>query len=204
MRLSDSVTVQDVAEAVRLMKVAMQQSSIDPRTGQIDMDLIISGGRSAAVAAGRCHVCTARSTAATLVFRWPRCWACAGVSAADRTMKAQLVGELRSLLERKAGPSGIRIADLLDSVNAQSSVRVTERDLRVALNELVSLRGARLVPRVPTSAPCCPRWPRADACCRRTRVRRRTLRVCSRGWCCCGRDQQGCRRKTATPHMPVA
>jgi DNA replication licensing factor MCM4 len=37
MRLSNSVTVQDVAEAVRLMKVAMQQSSIDPRTGQIDM-----------------------------------------------------------------------------------------------------------------------------------------------------------------------
>lgn len=42
MRLSESVTVQDVGEAVRLMKVAMQQSSIDPRTGQIDM---ASGGR---------------------------------------------------------------------------------------------------------------------------------------------------------------
>lgn len=37
MRLAGSVTVQDVGEAVRLMKVAMQQSSIDPRTGQIDM-----------------------------------------------------------------------------------------------------------------------------------------------------------------------
>lgn len=61
-----------------------------------------------------------------------------GVSAADRTMKAQLVGELRSLVEARAGPNGVRIADLLDAVNAQSSVRVSERDLRLALNELVS------------------------------------------------------------------
>ena len=38
----------------------------------------------------------------------------------------------------QAGPSGMRIADLLDSINAQSSVRVSERDLRLALNELVS------------------------------------------------------------------
>lgn len=68
MRLSDSVTVQDVNEAVRLMKVAMQQSSIDPRTGQIDMDVIQTG-----------------------------------VSAADRTMKAQLVGELRTMLTHKVG-----------------------------------------------------------------------------------------------------
>jgi hypothetical protein len=32
----------------------------------------------------------------------------------------------------------MRIADLLDSINAQSSVRVSERDVRLALNELVS------------------------------------------------------------------
>lgn len=101
MRLSESVTVQDVGEAVRLMKVAMQQSSIDPRTGQIDMDVIQTG-----------------------------------VSAADRTMKAQLVGELRTMLTHKVGPSGMRIADVLDGINAQASVRVTERDLRLALNEL--------------------------------------------------------------------
>lgn len=101
MRLSDSVTVQDVGEAVRLMQVAMQQSSVDPRTGQIDMDLLMGG-----------------------------------VSAADRAMKAQLTGELRALLEQKAGPNGLRIADVLDSINAQSSVRVSERDLRQALNEL--------------------------------------------------------------------
>ena len=43
MRLSPEVTVGDVGEAVRLMKVAMQQSSIDPRTGQIDMDVIQTG-----------------------------------------------------------------------------------------------------------------------------------------------------------------
>jgi hypothetical protein len=30
-------------QAVRLMRVAMQQSSIDPRTGQIDMDVIQTG-----------------------------------------------------------------------------------------------------------------------------------------------------------------
>lgn len=101
MRLCGTVSVQDVNEAVRLMKVAMQQSSIDPRTGQIDMDVIQTG-----------------------------------VSAADRSMKAQLVGELRNLLETKADPAGMRIADVLDSINAQSSVRVTERDLRLALNEL--------------------------------------------------------------------
>ena len=35
----------------------------------------------------------------------------------------------------------MRIADVLDSINAQASVRVTERDLRLALNELV--RGGR-------------------------------------------------------------
>ncbi len=47
------------------MQVSMQQASIDPRTGQIDMDVIQTG-----------------------------------VSAADRTMKAQLVGELKALLEQ--------------------------------------------------------------------------------------------------------
>lgn len=31
----------------------------------------------------------------------------------------------------------MRIADVLDGINAQASVRVTERDLRLALNELV-------------------------------------------------------------------
>lgn len=58
-------------------------------------------------------------------------------------MKAALVGELRALLEARTRPggAGLRIADLLDAVNAQASVRVSERDLRLALNELV---GARL------------------------------------------------------------
>lgn len=34
------------------------------------------------------------------------------------------------------GPSGMRLAELLDLVNAQASVRVTERELRQALGEL--------------------------------------------------------------------
>lgn len=58
------------------------------------------------------------------------------MSAADRTLKAQLAGELRSLLEQRAGPNGMRIADLLDSLNAQSSIRINEHDLRLALVEL--------------------------------------------------------------------
>ena len=36
----------------------------------------------------------------------------------------------------QAGPNGLRIADLLDTVNAQASVRVSERDLRLALAQL--------------------------------------------------------------------
>lgn len=47
------------------LQVSMQQASIDPRTGQIDMDVIQTG-----------------------------------VSAADRTMRAALAGELRGLLEQ--------------------------------------------------------------------------------------------------------
>eukprot|EP00887_Chlorella_sp_A99_P000983 scaffold5.g983.t1 len=103
MRLSTTVSADDVNEAVRLMKVAMQQSSIDPRTGQIDMDVIQTG-----------------------------------VSAADRTMKAQLAGELRALLEQRAGGPGgsVRLADVLDAINAQASVRVSKRDVRLALAEL--------------------------------------------------------------------
>ena len=43
MRLCDTVTRADVAEAVRLMKVATQSAATNPRTGQIDMDLITTG-----------------------------------------------------------------------------------------------------------------------------------------------------------------
>lgn len=100
-RLAATVTVDDVAEAVRLMRVAMQSSSIDPRTGQIDMDLIATG-----------------------------------VSAADRTMKAALGAEVRALLRAQLKPGGMRLAELLERVNDQASVRVTERDLRLALTEL--------------------------------------------------------------------
>lgn len=43
MRLAPMVTVQDVQEATRLMKVATQTAATDPRTGTIDMDLISTG-----------------------------------------------------------------------------------------------------------------------------------------------------------------
>eukprot|EP01017_Pseudomicrothorax_dubius_P026208 TRINITY_DN2903_c0_g1_i1.p2 TRINITY_DN2903_c0_g1~~TRINITY_DN2903_c0_g1_i1.p2 ORF type:complete len:183 (+),score=46.52 TRINITY_DN2903_c0_g1_i1:1558-2106(+) len=43
MRLSKVVTLADVKEAVRLMKVATRHAATDPNTGLIDMDLIAIG-----------------------------------------------------------------------------------------------------------------------------------------------------------------
>lgn len=43
MRLSNVVEKSDVEEAIRLMKVATQQAATDPKTGQIDMDLLQTG-----------------------------------------------------------------------------------------------------------------------------------------------------------------
>mmetsp|Transcript_41450 Transcript_41450/g.29876 ORF Transcript_41450/g.29876 Transcript_41450/m.29876 type:complete len:87 (+) Transcript_41450:2163-2423(+) len=43
MRLSQTVEVDDVKEAVRLITTAMQQVATDPKTGQIDMDIINTG-----------------------------------------------------------------------------------------------------------------------------------------------------------------
>ena len=43
MQLAQEVTREHVEEAYRLIKVAMQQSATDPRTGKIDMDLIQTG-----------------------------------------------------------------------------------------------------------------------------------------------------------------
>lgn len=43
MRLSAQVDRDDAKEALRLMRVAMQQSAVDPRTGTIDMDKILTG-----------------------------------------------------------------------------------------------------------------------------------------------------------------
>ena len=47
LHLRETVETSDVAEAVRLMKVATQSAATDPDTGTIDMDLITTG-RSAA------------------------------------------------------------------------------------------------------------------------------------------------------------
>ena len=43
MRLSHEVEKKDAEEALRLMRVAMQQAAMDPKTGQIDMDKILTG-----------------------------------------------------------------------------------------------------------------------------------------------------------------
>ena len=43
MRLSQEVEQKDIDEAVRLIQTAMQQSATDPRTGEIDMDIITTG-----------------------------------------------------------------------------------------------------------------------------------------------------------------
>ena len=101
MKLSGFVGEEDVAEAVRLMKVAMQQSSIDPRTGQIDMDIIQTG-----------------------------------VSAADRTSRAAMVGELKKVLEGWNAGAAVRLADLIDDLSGRAGVAVSERDLRAALAEM--------------------------------------------------------------------
>ncbi|EAR97868.1 DNA replication licensing factor MCM4, putative (macronuclear) [Tetrahymena thermophila SB210] len=43
MKLSDQVTVENVEEAIRLMKVATQSAATDPTTGLIDMDMLATG-----------------------------------------------------------------------------------------------------------------------------------------------------------------
>ena len=104
MRLADTVAEGDVDEAVRLVKVSMQQASIDPRTGQIDMDVIQTG-----------------------------------VSAAERSARAGLAGQLRDILEARAsggGGGGVRIADLVDALGERGAGGVSERDVQAALAEM--------------------------------------------------------------------
>lgn len=43
MRLSPTVSLDDVSQSVRLMRVATQSAATDPRTGLIDMDLLTTG-----------------------------------------------------------------------------------------------------------------------------------------------------------------
>ena len=47
LRLSPTVSADDVKEAIRLVHVATQQAATDPRTGTIDMSLITTGVRTA-------------------------------------------------------------------------------------------------------------------------------------------------------------
>ena len=102
MRLASYVEEDDVKEAVRLVRVAMQQSSIDPRTGQIDMDVIQTG-----------------------------------VSAADRSARAQLAMKLKDVLETRPGGSrDVRLVDLVDEISEALGCSITERDIQNALMEL--------------------------------------------------------------------
>ena len=48
LRLSAEVEAKDVAEAVRLVKAAIRDAATDPKTGQIDMDQLLTGTSSAA------------------------------------------------------------------------------------------------------------------------------------------------------------
>lgn len=43
MRFSDTVDLEDVVEATRLIRAALRESATDPLTGQIDLDLITTG-----------------------------------------------------------------------------------------------------------------------------------------------------------------
>ena len=43
MRLSNKVEQRDIEEGVRLIRTAMQQSATDPKTGEIDLDIITTG-----------------------------------------------------------------------------------------------------------------------------------------------------------------
>ncbi|KAG1368110.1 DNA helicase [Cocos nucifera] len=92
-------------EAYRLLDVALQQSATDHSTGTIDMDLIMTG-----------------------------------ISASERMRRENLVAATRSLVMEKmklGGPS-TRLIDLLEELRKQSSVEVHLNDLRNALSTLMS------------------------------------------------------------------
>ncbi|MEA1905028.1 MAG: minichromosome maintenance protein MCM, partial [Candidatus Hadarchaeota archaeon] len=43
MRLSERVTVEDANRAIKLVKLSLQQAGIDPETGEVDVDVIMTG-----------------------------------------------------------------------------------------------------------------------------------------------------------------
>lgn len=43
MRLSDRITVEDANRAIRLMKISLHEAGIDPETGRIDIDVLMTG-----------------------------------------------------------------------------------------------------------------------------------------------------------------
>lgn len=98
MKLAEQVTGADVAEAIRLMRVATMQSATDASTGLIDMEAITTG-----------------------------------VTLGQRVARAQLSEEIKKLL---AGRSGVTVLELVQLLQAQSSVRVAEKDVKAALTAM--------------------------------------------------------------------
>jgi DNA replication licensing factor MCM4 len=101
MRFSSFVELCDVEEACRLMRDAIRTSATDPRTGQIDMDLINTG-----------------------------------TSLQQRKMRGDLKREVMALLEGAAGARGVRWAELIKMMGAQSSVAVDPTEFSEAVKAL--------------------------------------------------------------------
>ena len=101
MRFSSFVEFQDVEEACRLMRDAIRTSATDPRTGQIDMDLINTG-----------------------------------TSLQQRKIRGDLKREVLTLLDGASGTRGIKWADLIKQLGAQSSVPVDPNEFAEAIRGL--------------------------------------------------------------------
>ena len=101
MRFSPLVELQDVQEAFRLMREAINMSARDPTTGEIDMGLLDTG-----------------------------------IGRAQRRMRGDMRKEVPALLDGAAGAKGIRWADALQKMEAQSSVRIAASEFQEVVREL--------------------------------------------------------------------
>lgn len=113
MRFSQVVEPMDVAEAIRLVRSAMQQAALDPRTGTIDMDLITTG-RSA----------NSRFPALLVLLTSP-----------NRARINELAKELKNAMAAKDAPN-FRLDQLLRMMTEQSSVPITIAEMRDAVKQL--------------------------------------------------------------------
>ena len=86
----------DVAEALRLIKVALQQAALDPETGTIDMDLINTGFRCVVFHSS----CDGNDNRFYAFLYKPTT-----TSAAARGRMSDIARDLRALLEQRSAPS---------------------------------------------------------------------------------------------------